>query len=336
MKKAYKVLILAVLSLLFVFPLFWMVVTALKRPEDLATYPVSIMPPAPQWKHFRELLLTNDVIYFWRALRNSLTLSLVQTVIVTLSSALAGFGFARYRARGKDFLFTVLLATMMLPTLVTLIPQYILFSQLGIIGKPWPLAYLPMWLPSLPGWAFFIFLYRQFFATLPKELAPGRPGDHHHLRADLSVDLHRLFQRGPLPDQRNADPGGGDDCARQNPRRQLPLSFPQHTLSDDGRRRVLSAADGTLLRRTALFHAESRHDRLEELGSPCGKQVSGEPSHRPSLSEGSLFDRRKGGWGFSSRRTAWSRIMARGMKHHSSEFILGRSPRCSQGRRKRW
>ncbi|MGE5528732.1 MAG: carbohydrate ABC transporter permease [Patescibacteria group bacterium] len=163
-------LVLLALSLLFVMPLFFMIVTALKRPEDLATYPMTIMPPIYQWHHFKELLLTNDVIHFWRALGNTLTLTLVQTVIVALSSALAGFGFARYRARGKNFLFSVLLATMMLPTLVTMIPQYILFAQLGIIGRPWPLSYLPLWLPSLPGWAFFIFLYRQFFATLPREL----------------------------------------------------------------------------------------------------------------------------------------------------------------------
>lgn len=168
--KILTIVVLAALSVLFVMPLFWMLITALKRPEDLATYPMSIMPPVYQWKHFRELLLTNEVINFWRALRNTMTLSLVQTLIVTLSSALAGFGFARFRARGRDFLFTVLLATMMLPQLVTLIPQYILFSQLGLIGRPWPLCFLPMWVPALPGWAFFIFLYRQFFATLPKEL----------------------------------------------------------------------------------------------------------------------------------------------------------------------
>ena len=169
-RKFFLTLFLIVLSLLFFGPLFFMIVTALKRPEDLATYPMSIMPPVYQWKHFKELILSNDVIHFWRALGSTMTLTLVQTTIIALSSALAGFGFARYKARGKNFFFSVLLATMMLPTLVTIIPQYILFSQFHLIGLPYPLAYLPLWLPSLPGWAFFIFLYRQFFATLPKEL----------------------------------------------------------------------------------------------------------------------------------------------------------------------
>ncbi len=169
-RKLFQLLIMAALGLLFVTPLFFMVITALKRPEDLATYPITIMPTLYQWHHFKELIFTNGVIYFWRALANSTTLTLVQTAIVAISSALAGFGFARYRARGKNFFFSLLLATMMLPALVTMIPQYIIFSQLGVIGRPWPLAFLPMWLPSLAGWPFFIFLYRQFFATLPKEL----------------------------------------------------------------------------------------------------------------------------------------------------------------------
>jgi len=168
--RYFMTLLLIVLSLLFVTPLFFMLVTALKRPEDLATYPMSIMPPVYQWKHFKELIFSNDVIHFWQALGNTMTLTVVQTAIVAISSALAGFGFARYKARGKNFFFSVLLATMMLPTLVTMIPQYIVFSQLHLVGMPYPLSYLPLWLPSLPGWAFFIFLYRQFFATLPKEL----------------------------------------------------------------------------------------------------------------------------------------------------------------------
>ena len=107
-RKVALLLTLIVLSLVFLFPLFWMFVTALKRPEDLATYPVSIMPPIPQWKHFREVLFTDGVLEFWKGLRNSLTFSLTVTVLVTLSSALAGFGFARYRARGKNFLFSIL------------------------------------------------------------------------------------------------------------------------------------------------------------------------------------------------------------------------------------
>ncbi|MGE5605961.1 MAG: carbohydrate ABC transporter permease [Bacteroidota bacterium] len=169
-RKVSLIITLTVMSLIFLFPLFWMVVTALKRPEELATYPISIFPPAPQWIHFKQVLMGTEVTDFWLAMRNSVTLCLSTTVIVTISSALAGFGFARYKAPGKNFLFGVLLSTMMLPQLVILIPQYIVFAKLGLLTLSYPFCFLPWWLDAAPGWAIFIFYYRQFFASLPKEL----------------------------------------------------------------------------------------------------------------------------------------------------------------------
>lgn len=169
MKKS-SIAILIILSLLFLFPLFWMIVTALKRPEELATYPISILPPKAQWLHFYQVLSGTEVVDFYKALRNSLTLSISTTVIVTLASAMAGYGFARFKAPGRNLLFGILLSTMMLPQLVTLIPQYILFSQMGILALPWPFCYMPWWITAAPGWAIFIFYFRQFFAGMPKEL----------------------------------------------------------------------------------------------------------------------------------------------------------------------
>jgi multiple sugar transport system permease protein len=174
MSKKAKNLILSffliVLSLIFLFPLFWMVVSALKRPEELATYPISIFPPVAQWIHFKQTIMTNDVVELWTGLRNSLTVAITTTFIVTLTSALAGFGFARYRVRGKDFLFAVLLSTMMVPQLVIFLPQYVMYAQLGLLSLPFPFCYTVWWIDAAPGWAFFIFLYRQYFATLPVEL----------------------------------------------------------------------------------------------------------------------------------------------------------------------
>lgn len=169
-RKIGLIAILIMMSLIFLFPLLWMVVAALKRPEELASYPIAILPPAPQWIHFKQVLAGTEVIDFWMALRNSTTLCLSVTVIVTVSSALAGFGFARYRAPGKEFLFGILLSTMMLPQLVILIPQYIVFAKLGFLTYSYPFCFLPWWLDAAPGWAIFIFYYRQYFAGLPKEL----------------------------------------------------------------------------------------------------------------------------------------------------------------------
>jgi ABC-type glycerol-3-phosphate transport system permease component len=83
---------------------------------------------------------------------------------------MAGYGFARFKAPGRNVLFGILLSTMMLPQLVTLIPQYIMFSQMGILALPWPFCYMPWWITAAPGWAIFIFYFRQFFAGMPKEL----------------------------------------------------------------------------------------------------------------------------------------------------------------------
>jgi multiple sugar transport system permease protein len=170
MQKIILSFFLIVLSLIFLFPLFWMVVSALKRPEELATYPISIFPPAAQWIHFKQTIMTNEVVELWTGLRNSLTVAITTTFIVTLTSALAGFGFARYRVRGKDFLFAILLSTMMVPQLVIFLPQYVMYAQLGLLSLPFPFCYTVWWIDAAPGWAFFIFLYRQYFATLPVEL----------------------------------------------------------------------------------------------------------------------------------------------------------------------
>ncbi len=157
------------LSILFLFPFFWMLITALKRPEELAIT-VVFFPPVPQWFHFLQVLCTDEVIPFFASLRNTLIICVIVTVLVCISSAMVGFGFGRFKAPGKNFLFAIVLATMMLPQLMTFIPQYIMFSQLGLLSFSWPFCYFPWVVTSLPGWAIFIFYYRQFFAGLPKEL----------------------------------------------------------------------------------------------------------------------------------------------------------------------
>ncbi len=158
-----------ILSMLFLFPFFWMMNIALKRPEE-ASFIIAFFPQVPQWFHFQQVLFTNDVIPFFTSLRNTLIICVIVTILVCLSSAMIGYGFARFNVPGRNFLFSIILATMMLPQLMTFIPQYIMFSQLGLLSLSWPFCYLPWVITSLPGWAIFIFYYRQFFASLPKEL----------------------------------------------------------------------------------------------------------------------------------------------------------------------
>ncbi len=160
---------MSILGLVFLFPFFWMFVTALKRPEELSVA-ISFMPPVPQWHHFYQVLFTDEVVRFYSGLQNTLIICVIVTVTVCMSSAMVGFGFARFRAPGRNILFTLVLATMMLPGIVTMIPQYVMLSQLGLLSLPWPFCYMPWLIWSIPGWAIFIFYYRQYFAGLPKEL----------------------------------------------------------------------------------------------------------------------------------------------------------------------
>src|SRR5262249_20275663 len=117
---------------------------------------------APQWGNFTEAVTR---INFLAYTGNSLFLSTTYAVLITISSALVGFGFARLRGPGQRWLFTVVLATMMLPAILTLIPTYAMFVQLPLVNPYWPWV---LW--GLAASPFLIFLFRQFFTAIPKDL----------------------------------------------------------------------------------------------------------------------------------------------------------------------
>jgi ABC-type glycerol-3-phosphate transport system permease component len=154
--------LLLVLVCIFAGPFLWLVVTSLKTPSEMNVFPVHILPVAPQWDNFTQAF-TN--INFLAYAANSLILSTVFATLVTLSSALVGFGFARLRARGKRPLFLIMLSTMMLPNIVTLIPTYVLFARLGLVDTYWPWV---LW--GLGASPYLVFLFRQFFSAIPPEL----------------------------------------------------------------------------------------------------------------------------------------------------------------------
>jgi multiple sugar transport system permease protein len=153
---------LVIVTGLLLGPFGWLILTSLKQEDEVATLPVQWLPDAFQWGNYAEAL--NFVEYLGYA-RNSLIIATIYSVLVTLSSAWAGFGFARLSAPGKRPLFGLLLSTMMLPQMITLIPTYLLFAELGMVNTYWPWV---LW--GLAGAPYLIFLFRQFFAGLPKEL----------------------------------------------------------------------------------------------------------------------------------------------------------------------
>ena len=155
------VLILA-LTVFFIGPFLWLLLAALKTPQEWSSLPISILPKVPQWDNFVHAL--SDMNFVGYA-GNSLFLATVYSILITFSSAAVGFGFARLRAPGKGALFLILLSTMMIPQILTLLPTYVLFSQLGLVNTYWPWVF---W--GLASSPYMVFLFRQFFSSIPREL----------------------------------------------------------------------------------------------------------------------------------------------------------------------
>lgn len=154
--------ILSISCLVFLAPIAWMALLALKSPSELAALPVSFLPAAPQWHNYVEALTHIDFLGF---ARNSLTIALISAVLTTLSSSFVAYGLARCSAPGKRIVFGALLGTMMLPAVVTAVPTYMLFSKLHLID-----TYVPWVLMGLAGSAYSIFLVRQAYLGVPGEI----------------------------------------------------------------------------------------------------------------------------------------------------------------------
>jgi multiple sugar transport system permease protein len=164
---------LLALTLFILLPLGWMVTAALK-PDNV---PVFTFPPEwfpTEYFNFGTFVdaLTQPNEPYLRFAANSLLLAAFNIVGAVLSNSLIAYAFARLEFRGKNVLFAVVLATMLLPAPVLLIPQFLLFFNIGWYGTVdgFPAGYLPLIVPSFTGNPFFIFLLRQYMRTIPKEL----------------------------------------------------------------------------------------------------------------------------------------------------------------------
>jgi multiple sugar transport system permease protein len=155
-------LALCLLAAAFLAPLAWNMLYSLKSAAESASTNVHLLPKHAQWGNFR-LALT--MIDFFRYTWNTLLLAVPYALLITLSSAFVGFGFARLRGRGRNTLFVMMLATSMVPQILTVIPTYVIFSRLGLIDSRWPWV---LW--GLASSPFLSFLFRQIFAGLPTEL----------------------------------------------------------------------------------------------------------------------------------------------------------------------
>lgn len=162
LSKITAYIILCLLGIIIIVPFLNVFSTSLKNHEQFFSRPITWIPNPPQWQHY--VTLFTD-LKFGNYIINSLWLAAAAVVLLVTSSSFVAFGFCRYNFPGKRVLFTILLATMMLPAQVTQIPQFIFFKQLG-----WLKSFKPIIVPMFFGSAFLIFLLKQFFMSIPREM----------------------------------------------------------------------------------------------------------------------------------------------------------------------
>jgi multiple sugar transport system permease protein len=186
-RQAWKTVLLyatlLLVAVVMLFPGYWMWVTAVTQEGKEFSFPPVFWPDPIVWENFPTALTAYPFDVFFR---NSMFIALLATAGALITEAMAGYAFARMRFPGRDLWFAVALATLMLPFVVTMVPRFIIFRELRLIDTPWPLI-VPFW---FGGSAFGIFLFRQYFRTLPYDLDEAAKLDGAgHLRILRSVIL---------------------------------------------------------------------------------------------------------------------------------------------------
>lgn len=155
--------VLIAVALVLMAPIFFMVVTSFKPEEEYFTFPVNVFPSEWMFSNYVDIFAITP---FGRIAAQTAGLALVVVVLNVLVSSMVGFAFARYRdIKANERLFTIVVALLIVPMIVVVIPQFILYARLGLTNTYWPWI-----LGAAGGNSFFIFLFRQFFLGFPKEL----------------------------------------------------------------------------------------------------------------------------------------------------------------------
>ncbi|MEG1195261.1 MAG: carbohydrate ABC transporter permease [Clostridia bacterium] len=155
-------IVLIILGACFVLPFFWMLSTALKSDEQLLLSPPVWIPSPLVWNNF---VKATEYIPFFSYMGNSAIVAVLDVLGTVLVCPLIAYGLSRLEWKGRDTLFFITIAVMMIPTEVTMVPSFILFSKLNLVG-----SYIPLFIQSFFGRPFMIFLLRQFFMNLPHDL----------------------------------------------------------------------------------------------------------------------------------------------------------------------
>lgn len=157
-----KYVVLVLVAVVFLFPFAWMLATSLKTNTEALTNPTALLPAVPQWGNYPAVI---GALNFWREALNSLIMTLGVTFGQIILAALAGYAFARLKFFGRDVLFLLILATLIIPFQILFVPLYLMLAGWG----DWLNTFKALIIPSLAS-PFAIFVFRQFFITVPKEL----------------------------------------------------------------------------------------------------------------------------------------------------------------------
>lgn len=156
-----RIVILLVLAL-FSLPLYWMFISALKSPEELAQFPPTLFPQELRWQNFVDAV---TVMPFWTFFRNTAIITISVVVFSVVSNFIVAYGFACIDWPGRNKVFFIVLATLFLPFPVTLIPMFDMWAGLGFVN-----TWVPLIAPALFAGGFFTFLLRQFMLQTPRDM----------------------------------------------------------------------------------------------------------------------------------------------------------------------
>jgi multiple sugar transport system permease protein len=173
---------LIALSAFFVLPWFWMLTTSLKTPAQMIEIPIRWIPDPVLWQNYPNAFFRDPnqplLLYF----QNTLTVALPSVIGALLSNTMVAYGFARLQWPGRNLVFMLVIATLLVPFPVVMIPLYLFWRYLELTNTYWPLV-LPAWLAS----PYLVFLLRQFFMTIPQELSESA-------RLDGASEMRILWQ----------------------------------------------------------------------------------------------------------------------------------------------
>ncbi len=184
--KFFAYLGVILVAILVILPFFWMVVSAFKSQRELFAYPPTFFPKVWKVENFIEAA-SRGSISFWQMFLNTMKIAVPSTIFNIIFSSLAGYAFARLKFPFRDTIFMCFIAAMMVPFAITLIPRFLMFKDFGFYD-----TYVPLIVPVMFGTPFSIFLTRQFFMTLPKELEEAAIMDgcsHFRIWAQIFMPL---------------------------------------------------------------------------------------------------------------------------------------------------